>query len=247
MSSPAVTASGRIGRKDGILRKRDRLNPRLSDRAYYVLRELARVMADVAAALDGGEQILDYGCGSMPYRGLFEAAGGRYVGADLEGNRDADVLIPRQGTIPVPDGSFDLVISSQVLEHVEDPLGYLMEARRVLRSSGRLVVSTHGCWRYHPHPEDYWRWTAAGLTKVLGSAGFHVLRFEGVMGPLGTATQLWQDAMLVIMPRPFRRVFTAVTQLLIVAQERLTGSLTAWPDASVYIVVAEKDDNAARS
>jgi SAM-dependent methyltransferase len=227
-------------------RIRRRLDPPRTDHAYYVLRELARRMAEVASTLRGHERILDYGCGTMPYRSLFENGQRQYVGADLEGNPGADLVIAPTGTLPIPDGSFDVVVSSQVLEHVEDPVAYLTEARRVLRPSGLLVLSTHGYWRYHPHPEDYWRWTAAGLNKVVESSGFSVLRLQGVMGPFGTATQLWQDAALPKVPRRLRAIFAGVMQLLIVMQERLTREARPHADACVYVVVAEKANDSPR-
>ncbi len=45
-------------------------------------------------------------------------------------------------TLPFPDNTFDLVFSFQVIEHVEADLDFLKEAKRVLKPSGRLVVTT---------------------------------------------------------------------------------------------------------
>lgn len=50
--------------------------------------------------------------------------------------------------IPFPDGHFDIVYSSNVLEHVADPAQVLGESLRVLRPGGRLVfiVPNYGSW-----------------------------------------------------------------------------------------------------
>ena len=197
-------------------------------------------MAQTASTLRGHERILDYGCGSMPYRPLFEERGITYVGADLAGPPGATLVLNAYGSIPIAPESFDLVISSQVLEHATDPSFYLAEARRVLRPSGTLVLSTHGYWRYHPHPDDYWRWTASGLKRTLITNGFEIDSFQGIMGPLAAATQLWQDAMITIVPRPLRRLFTGLVQTLIVAGEALLGNEKSGEDACVYFVVARK-------
>lgn len=58
----------------------------------------------------------------------------------------------------------------QVLEHAESPDGVLSEIYRVLRPAGIAFVSTHGVARYHANQgafEDYWRWTHAGLDRLV--------------------------------------------------------------------------------
>jgi SAM-dependent methyltransferase len=69
-----------------------------------------------------------------------------------------------------------VVLSTQQLEHVSDPASVLAEAHRVLRSSGRLLLSTHGVWVHHPDPLDLWRWTEEGLCTLIERAGFRVER-----------------------------------------------------------------------
>ena len=113
-------------------------------------------------AVPPGGRVLDYGCAEVPYRGFF-AADVDYVAADLPGNPHATLVLDEDGTIPLPDDSFDAVMSTQVLEHVTDPAGYLAECFRVLRPGGRLLLSTHGIFIYHPDPVDLWRWTSGGM------------------------------------------------------------------------------------
>src|SRR5262249_24612505 len=69
------------------------------------------------------------------------------------------------------DASYDIVLCSQVLEHVDDPVQAVRELARALRPGGRLLLTTHGTYYYHPLPGDYWRWTHAGLEKVLRDNG----------------------------------------------------------------------------
>lgn len=128
-----------------------------------------------------GRDVLDMGCGNMPYRSMFVERGARYVGADIDGS--PDLLIPHDGNLPLGDESMDYVVSFQVLEHVRAVPAYLAEIRRVLRADGRLFLSTHGTWPYHPHPTDYWRWTRDGLRIELEDAGFRVDRMTALCGP----------------------------------------------------------------
>ena len=147
-----------------------------------------------AAGCSQGYAVLELGCGNRPYQRTVGDMGGRYEGADLEGNAHAEYLIGSDGRVAaVVDGSYDIVISAQVLEHVPDPAAYLAEARRLLKPGRWLILSTHGIWLYHPVPTDYWRWTGAGLQKTLTDAGFEVVRFEGLIGMLPAGLHLIQD------------------------------------------------------
>lgn len=128
-----------------------------------------------------GRTVLDLGCGTMPYRSMFTARGAKYVGADISGT--PDLLIGPTGSLPIEDDSVDYVVSFQVLEHVRDVAGYLANIRRVLRPGGRLFLSTHGVWPYHPHPTDFWRWTADGLRVTLEDAGFQIRDMTALCGP----------------------------------------------------------------
>ena len=104
-----------------------------------------------------------------PYEPIFRDAVAEYIGVDVA-NPAADL----EGTaenIPVPDGSFDLVLCTQTLEHANDPARVVRELRRVVAAGGRVLASTHGVQVYHPNPDDYWRWTHAGLERLFRENG----------------------------------------------------------------------------
>jgi SAM-dependent methyltransferase len=183
-----------------------------------------------------GTRILDYGCADVPYRRFF-AADADYVPADLPGNPHAVLTLNADGTVPAEDASFDVVVSTQVLEHADDPARYLAEAFRVLRPGGSLLLSTHGIFPYHPDPDDYWRWTAAGLRRVVEQAGFEVVRFENVIGLLPTGLQLIQYALHWRIPRLLRAPFGLVMETLIRLSDRL---LHDEYDAQVHALVARR-------
>jgi SAM-dependent methyltransferase len=114
-------------------------------------------------------RLLDVGCGVKPYEHLFRRTVAEYVGVDVA-NPAADL----EGTveeIPVPEGSFDLVLCTQTLEHAADPPRGVRELRRVVAPGGRVLVSTHGVQVYHPNPVDLWRWTHAGLELLFRENG----------------------------------------------------------------------------
>ena len=122
-----------------------------------------------------------------------------YIGADFDGA--PDIAIRADGTLDAPDRSADLVVSFQVLEHVRDLDTYLGEARRVLRDDGLLLLSTHGTWLYHPHPEDHRRWTREGLIADLAVRGFEATECIAVVGPLAWTTMVRLTCFAVALRR----------------------------------------------
>lgn len=205
------------------------------------IKKLRPFLQDLSRDLNVTEasRVLDYGCAEVPYRDFFPRATG-YVAADLPGNPRATLTLNTDGTAPAGDGEFDAVISTQVLEHVPDPALYLREAQRLLKPGGRLLLSTHGTFIYHPDPEDYWRWTAAGLRKAVTDAGLEVVRLEGMIGLLPTGLQLVQDAIYWRLPRLLRAPFALLMQTLMALGDRLHGDESRTYNAQVYGLVARK-------
>jgi SAM-dependent methyltransferase len=176
-------------RRVATVTERHRASPSIWNPDWYVLRELARAIRATLAELDlNGARVLDYGCGARPYEPWFIAGGARYQGADLDGAHE--VGIAADGALDAPSESADLVASFQVLEHVWDVARYLQESHRVLVPGGRLLLSTHGTWLYHPHPGDFRRWTADGLKREIEAAGFVLVSLRPVAGPLAWTTVL---------------------------------------------------------
>ncbi|MCB1055541.1 MAG: class I SAM-dependent methyltransferase [Acidobacteria bacterium] len=98
--------------------------------------------------LEGGERILDLGCGSCE-NALWLPEGCRYIGFDV--STSALVMANEEGrpgsrlrgdgeTLPVADGSLDAVISTYALEHFHEPGATLYEAARVLKPGGLLLL-----------------------------------------------------------------------------------------------------------
>jgi SAM-dependent methyltransferase len=187
-------------------------------------------------AIPAGGRVLDYGCADMPYRSFF-AADVEYVGADLPGNADAGILLKTDGTIPVADESFDAVLSTQVLEHVQDPRLYVSECFRVLRPGGRLLLSTHGIFAYHPDPVDLWRWTCEGLRREVEAAGFEVFRFEGIIGLASTGLQLVQDAISYRLPRRWIPWLALLMQPIVAFADRFETPQSLGYNAQVFALV----------
>lgn len=119
--------------------------------------------------------ILDYGCGSSPYKPLFGA--NKYIRLDISDgshdHSDEEIDIFFDGKIiPLDDNSVDFVIMTEVIEHLFEPAEALLEIARVLKPDGKILITAPFCWEEHEIPFDYARYTSYGLTKLLKDASF---------------------------------------------------------------------------
>lgn len=135
----------------------------------------------------GRVRILDLGCGAKPYQRCFPDAAA-YVGVDLPVDRSANKLIKRADVyadlrlLPIADESFDVMLCTQVLEHVAEPARVLGEAHRVLRNGGLAVVTVPFLSAEHEEPHDYLRFTSFGITELLERCGFQAVSVKRQFG-----------------------------------------------------------------
>lgn len=73
--------------------------------------------------------------------------------------------------IPVEDNSFDTLLLTEVLEHLEEPMDVLKECFRVLKKGGKLIATMPFLYPVHADPYDFQRWTGVRLTKNLKKSG----------------------------------------------------------------------------
>ncbi|MFD0750512.1 class I SAM-dependent methyltransferase [Mucilaginibacter calamicampi] len=221
----------------------DRLQPSLFHPRYVHLTHLRDATLKTIHQLTADKKdllLVDFGCGDMPYRSVIEPHVGKYLGVDLEMNPKAEHHIDFDSKTTLPDNYVDIVLSNQVLEHVDSPSGYLMEALRILKPGGSIILTTHGYWYYHPTPNDYWRWTSAGLRKTVEDSGFSVKSFHGIMGLAASGLQLLQDAIINKLPKFLVPPFAFVMQLKIRLFNKMNSQKQRDRDASLYVVIAQK-------
>lgn len=149
-------------------------------------------MIEHARSIPHGNRVLDVGAGDAPYAELF--AHTVYVTLDWEsspheGGRAAAVSASADA-IPLPDASFDVVVLTQVLEHVLRPAVVLGEIARVLRPGGRLLATVPFVWELHEEPHDYWRFTPYALRALLEDAGLEVTDVQPRSDSLSALAQL---------------------------------------------------------
>lgn len=112
---------------------------------------------------------LDLGCGGSPYTHLFR--GWKRTGFDFAPRKGVDV-VGDVHDLPFEDASFDLVFSTEVLEHASDPLLMLKEAYRILKPGGTIILTTRFIFPVHQAPYDHFRFTEYGLRHLFTEAAF---------------------------------------------------------------------------
>lgn len=175
-------------------------DPRLGSITYTVRAPLAdwlRAEAARAAADFGRYRVLDVGCGIKPYYPFFEPRADQYVGVDVD--NPASDLRGTVESLPVADGSFDVVLCTQVLEHTPNPPRAVAELARVVAPGGRVLASTHGVQVFHPNPDDFWRWTHSGLERLFAENGdwrsLSVRPAAGTTACVGMILAIYVDAL----------------------------------------------------
>lgn len=222
-----------------------RAAPRVWHTDWLVLRPLARLVREqMALSVKRDTVLVDLGCGDMPYRAAALDLGIDYRGADI--GAGADLAIDASGRVALDDGAAGAVLSIQVLEHVRDLDAYCGEAARLLDKDGVLLLSTHGNWLYHPHPEDHRRWTRTGLVHDLEARGFKVETIHAIAGPLATTTLIRLTGFAWFLRRmPFlgpliAGIVAVVMNLRAAMEDRITPAGLRNDNACIYFVRARK-------
>jgi SAM-dependent methyltransferase len=157
---------------------RERLNPRLSNPSWLVLRKRRQIFQNWMAALPGSRlKVLDIGGRIQPYRPLLADRVDSYIAIDLRATPLVDVLC-RAEELPFCDAEFDVVISTQVLQYVYEPQRVISEAHRVLKPGGCLFLSVPGA-QIRDAQEECWRFLPEALRRMLSAFARVEIQPEG--------------------------------------------------------------------
>lgn len=157
---------------------------------------LYRVLRPLLQTLEG--DVLDVGCGYKPYRDWLPGARS-YYGIDVAPGPEVDALITPGRPWPVGDAQYDVVLCTQVLEHVGDLHHTVAELRRALRPGADAVISVPWIYGEHNAPHDYRRLSQHGLRRLLEDHDLELVSMQphgAVASTLGAIALSWSfDAM----------------------------------------------------
>lgn len=170
-------------------------------------------------------KLLDFGCGSKPYKHIFEVA--EYIGTDIEvsghshKNEYIDVYYDGN-TLPFAENTFDSILCSEVFEHLFNLEVMLDELYRVLKPGGFMLITVPFVWDEHEIPYDFGRYSSFGLTYLVEKHGFKVEASHKSTTYFETIIQL-RNAYIYQHIFPKKKVFKLIFNPLIIFPLTLWG------------------------
>ena len=177
-------------------------------------------------------RLLDVGCGLRPYEKTFFSSASQYVGADYQSDRSRPDVVCSATSLPFGDHEFDTVTSTEVLEHVGEPLVALREMCRVLKPQGYLILSTPMYWPRHDLPYDFFRYPYDGLLHLVNSSGLTLTKLFNRGRSYAFLGQVVQH----VQPVPSRAVSWLINRFFLACDRRLQHDLLTMG----WTVVAQK-------
>ena len=171
--------------------------------------KLTRITLDRFIQRHATKQLtLDVGAQNGPYAALFP----RRVALDIQRGLGVRIIGDAQ-SLGIRDGSFELVLCTEVLEHLPEPQRAIDEMFRVLVPGGRLVLTTRFLFPIHDAPHDYFRFTKYGLRYLLRR--FEIVELEEETDAVGTIAVLLQRLGMqaqTLHRTPFRAIWLIAAQ-----------------------------------
>ncbi|MFC3893774.1 class I SAM-dependent methyltransferase [Lentzea rhizosphaerae] len=171
----------------------ERTVPGIAEENYWFRRHEAAYLHLIGHCADA--VVLEAGCGEGYGAQLIRTVARRVVALDYDeltsqhvarAYPQLNVLRGNLATLPLRDGSVDVVANLQVIEHLWDQEGFLAECHRVLRPGGTLIVTTPNRLTFSPgqdtplNPFHTRELAPSELDEMLREAGFRVDELTGL-------------------------------------------------------------------
>lgn len=138
--------------------------------------------------------LLDLGCGKAPlyliYKDLVKNITLMDWGNSLHPNPHLDVVGDLTERLPFNDNEFDVIILSDVLEHIPTPESLFAEISRVLAPGGTLLMNVPFMYWVHEAPYDFHRYTQFALRRLAENSNLHIDRLEVLGGGVAVLIDL---------------------------------------------------------
>jgi SAM-dependent methyltransferase len=124
----------------------------------------------------GRIRVLEIGPDGYPstYRKIIGGDDIEWETADIFHGDKITYLVKDGCTFPIPDNTFDIVLSGQVIEHVKKPWIWMKEAARICKKGGKVITIAPVSWTYHEQPVDCWRIYPEGMRALYENSGLEI-------------------------------------------------------------------------
>lgn len=190
-------------------------------------------------------KLLDIGCGAGEKKTVIPSSA-QYTGvdhSDCPHDRSGIDVFCSAYQLPFPEGSYDNVFCTGVLEHLEEPEKAIREAFRVLKPGGEALYAIPLFWHLHEEPRDFFRFTHYGINYLFAKAGFDLIETKALSGfwvTFGSEFNYYLNSFKRGIFRPFISLCTALNNLIFLILEKLhRNEKWTW----MYLVIARKPEN----
>lgn len=124
-----------------------------------------------------GDRVLEIGSRNVngSPRPIYQTGSTFYMGIDLEAGDGVDLVADAEDLRF--DNAWDLVISMEMLEHVQDWRRVVYNCMRAVKVGGALLLTTRSPgFEYHPYPADNWRFTRLDMEHIFNHQATHIIK-----------------------------------------------------------------------
>jgi SAM-dependent methyltransferase len=175
------------------MKRRSSLTVSGSPEAYIIpvlQKETQSALLALRELLPPGAVVLDIGCGNQPLRATIEECGWIYKSLDVAQNDFQNVnFIARIDSEFTIDEKFDLLVCTEVLEHVLRWEKAFENFGKLCKAKAKVLITTPFFFPLHEAPHDYWRPTPYAIQSFASLYNFSVLKQVSAGSPwdaLGT-------------------------------------------------------------
>ncbi len=154
-------------------------------------------------------QILDVGCGDKPYEEFFTNVSS-YHGIDIIPGPKVDCVIEVDKKFPIGDNFCDVLLSTQVLEHIANIELTLQEILRVTKTGGLIILCFPFIFNVHGEPNDFRRFTKFGANNIFQDHEIVLSESQGGIG--STLAILFLNWIVISLSK---NIYTKIIKVLI--------------------------------
>lgn len=197
--------------------------------------------------IDWSGDVLDIGGKKTNKRGYFsppydKCKSWKYLNND---NTVSPDYLASADAMPLADRSFDMVLMTEVIEHLREPEKAISEAYRVLRKNGLFIASAPFLYPIHADPDDFQRWLPSKYNQILKEVGFSsisILPMGGFCAVVHDLIKTIENNIFITFPivQKCIKILLIITRYVLFKIEKLITVNKYTKITTGYFIIAKK-------